>query len=281
MPSLFFSHALSLSSPDHFPIERSRSDYRPMPALDAYDGEDLDDGAEADEPMSFEARARAEAAMARRDQREGRGGAGGLGGRRARLPGVLQGAWISRSEVAMKREARTKIRFTWIRDARPTDRRLSLPLFQNCNRNEQGTSTRTRTTTTRTSAGPTVAAASSARRPTTPAPAAPAATLTTTAAAPLASPPEEPTTTRSEAPRPRPARGSSRPSSSSSRTSPSWASTSTTPAARRASTSPRSPSAAPSRPSSRPSFAALPTRSPARGSTGRASARCARPTPSR
>ena len=60
-----------------------------MPALDAYDGEDLDDGAEADEPMSFEARARAEAAMARRDQREGR--TGGVGGRRARLPGVLQG----------------------------------------------------------------------------------------------------------------------------------------------------------------------------------------------
>ena len=60
-----------------------------MPALDAYDGEDLDDGAEADVPMSFEARARAEAAMARRDQREGR--TGGVGGRRARLPGVLQG----------------------------------------------------------------------------------------------------------------------------------------------------------------------------------------------
>ena len=87
----FFSHALSLSP---YTTNNSNtnitSDYRPMPALDAYAGGDLDDRAEADAPMSFEARARAEAAMARRDQREGRG-AGGVGGRRARLPGVLQG----------------------------------------------------------------------------------------------------------------------------------------------------------------------------------------------
>ena len=93
IPSLFltpsFSHPLSLP-PHQFQITLlSRSDYRPMPALDAYDVEDLDDRPEVDEPMSFEARARAEAAMARRDQREGR--TGGVGGRRARLPGVLQG----------------------------------------------------------------------------------------------------------------------------------------------------------------------------------------------
>lgn len=63
-----------------------------MPALDNYDAEDLDDDAEHDEPMDFAARARAEAAMARRDQREGRGpGAAGGGRRGARLPGVLRG----------------------------------------------------------------------------------------------------------------------------------------------------------------------------------------------
>jgi len=89
-----------------------------MPALDAYDGEDLDDRAEADEPMSFEARARAEAAMARRDQREGR--TGGVGGRRARLPGVLQGeersGRIGRGRERRRRGKEEKQRIRWIRD---------------------------------------------------------------------------------------------------------------------------------------------------------------------
>lgn len=61
------------------------SDYRPMPALDAYDAADLDDDVE-DADVDPDARAAAERALDARDRREGR-----VGGRRSRLPGVLEG----------------------------------------------------------------------------------------------------------------------------------------------------------------------------------------------
>ena len=63
----------------------THSDYRPMPALDAYEDADLDE--DVDDPdLAPDARAAAERAMARRDVREGRAGRRG-----PRLPGALQG----------------------------------------------------------------------------------------------------------------------------------------------------------------------------------------------
>ena len=75
-------------------------DYRPMPALDRYDTEAVDD--EAMDEVTFEeaqaARLRAEREMERRDVREGR-----VTGRRARLPGALEGDWRSASHLPFKK----------------------------------------------------------------------------------------------------------------------------------------------------------------------------------
>ena len=70
-------------------------DYRPMPELDQYDQDDIDDE-EVDENVTFEeaqnARLRAEHELDRRDAREG------VTGRRQRLPGALEGECGSPSQ---------------------------------------------------------------------------------------------------------------------------------------------------------------------------------------
>lgn len=53
-----------------FPLLFANSDYRPMPALDRYDNEDLDD--EDYDAMDIQDRAAAEQELRRRDRDEGR-----------------------------------------------------------------------------------------------------------------------------------------------------------------------------------------------------------------